>query len=245
MFRTAALAVLLCGISLSPALRADIYDDAVANPARPAEDRERDAGTQPAALMRFANVQPGQVVLDLFGGGGYFSELLAGVVGPTGEVFLHNNASYLGFAGADMVQRLAGNRLPVVAHVDAEVEALPIRSDTVDVIWISMAYHDAYWVSDGWPVTPERLFPSILRVLKPGGTVVVIDHHAPAGSGSVHAQDLHRIDVEFARADFEQHGFRFVGASSVLENPADPLTVNVFDPSIQGQTSRFVLTFTK
>ena len=241
----ALLSCLLFSLSLSAVSHADVYDDAVANPNRPAEDRERDASSKPAEVMRFAGVKAGDVVVDLFGGGGYNTELLAAVVGSSGKVYLHNNAGYVGFAGEAIGQRVAGGRLPNVQRMDAAGEVLPLLADEVDVIWISLAYHDAYWVNDGWTVTAETLFPSILRVLKPGGTVIVIDHHAPAGTGSTHAGDLHRIDAAFARQDVENHGFRFVSESPVLENPDDSLTVNVFDPSIQGNTSRFVYRFTK
>lgn len=240
--RFAALCLLLL---LSSTVSADVYDDAVANSNRPAADRERDPSSKPAEVLRFSGIKAGDTVVDLFGGGGYNTELLAAVVGTGGTVYLHNNASYVGFTGEAIAERVAGNRLTNVQRMDAEVEALPLQNDSVDVIWISMAYHDAYWVNDGWTVTADTLFPSILRVLKPGGSVLVIDHHAPAGTGSSNAGDLHRIDAAFARQDFESHGFRFVAESDLLENPDDPLDVNVFDAAIQGKTSRFVYRFTK
>lgn len=230
---------------LSNTVNADVYDDAVANPNRPAADRERDSSSKPAEVLRFSGIKAGDTVVDLFGGGGYNTELLAAVVGSAGTVYLHNNASYVGFTGDAITERVAGNRLTNVQRMDAEVELLPLESDSVDVIWISMAYHDAYWVNEGWTVTADTLFPSILRVLKPGGAVLVIDHHAPEGTGNSHAGDLHRIDAAFARQDFESHGFRFVAESELLENPDDPLDINVFDGAIQGKTSRFVYRFTK
>src|SRR5579864_982570 len=60
--------------------------DAVANPARPQADRDRDAARKPAEVLAFAGVKPGQKVLELIPGGGYFTRILSGAVGPSGHV---------------------------------------------------------------------------------------------------------------------------------------------------------------
>ena len=245
MKKIASLILLSSFLSLTSLASADVYDDAVANPARPEADRARDANTYPADLMRFAGVKAGDTVIDLFAGGGYNAELLAGVVGPGGKVYMHNNAGYRSFAGDAINARGAGTRLTNVEKLDAEIESLPLADNSVDVIWINMSYHDAYWVNDGWTVTADKFFPTVKRVLKPGGTLIVIDHNAPPGTGSSHAGDLHRIDAAFARQDFVSRGFRFVAGNDILANHEDPLNIGVFDPSIQGKTSRFVFKFTK
>ena len=82
-----------------------------------------------------------------------------------------------------------------------------------------------------------------LRVLKPGGVLAVVDHIAVTDSGSDAAQELHRIDPEFAKADIEGRGFELVGTLDALENSADPLDISVFDDEIRRNTSRFVYKF--
>lgn len=236
---------LILAVFLSSPVLADIYDDAVANPARPEADRERDVNSHPAALMRWAGVAAGNTVVDLFAGGGYNTELLAAVVGPEGKVYMHNNAGYRGFAGDAIAARGAGTRLTNVEPLDAEVESIPLADNSVDVIWVNMSYHDAYWVNDGWTVTADTFFPTVKRILKPGGSVIIIDHHAEPGSGSSAAGTLHRIDAAFARNDFTSRGFRFVSSNDILANHEDPLNIGVFDPAIQGKTSRFAYKFTK
>lgn len=239
------VALLLVSLLLFPLASADVYDDAVANPARPEADRERDMNTHPAALLRFAGVKAGDTVVDLFSGGGYNAELLAAIVGPAGKVYMHNNAGYRNFAGDAIAARGAGARLRNVEKLDAEIESVPLPDNSADVIWINMSYHDAYWVNEGWTVTADKFFPTVKRILKPGGAVIVIDHIAPIGSGSSLTSELHRIDPAFARTEFVTRGFRFVASSDMLANPNDPLDIGVFDPSIQGKTSRFVYKFTK
>jgi predicted methyltransferase len=56
---------------------------------------------------------------------------------------------------------------------------------------------------------------------------------------------LHRIDPAIVRRQVEAAGFRFAGESKVLNNPADPLNIPVFDPSIRGRTSQFAFKFVK
>jgi len=62
--------------------QAAAIDAAIANPNRTDADRERDARDQPAVTLALLDLERGDAALDLFGGGGYYSELLAGVVGP-------------------------------------------------------------------------------------------------------------------------------------------------------------------
>jgi predicted methyltransferase len=82
-------------------------------------------------------------------------------------------------------------------------------------------------------------------MLKPGGSYVIVDHAAPAGSGLQNTEDLHRIDPAAVRAEVEKAGFRFEGESKLLANPDDPKTAKIFDPAIKGKTDRFAYRFVK
>ena len=72
--------LLACLMLVAPSLQAaDIPDyiaKAVAAPERSDKDRERDARDKPAELLAFAGLKPGMKVADVFGGGGYWSEIL-------------------------------------------------------------------------------------------------------------------------------------------------------------------------
>jgi len=223
--------------------QADAIDDAVASPDRPAADRERDTNSHPAEVLHFFGVPTGGVALDLFAGGGYYSEILTRAMGPESTVYMHNNAAYLGFAGDAVNERLANGRLPHVVRYDRELDAIDLPDDSVDLVLMVMTYHDLYYETDGWDLDPDAFFAMVHRVLKPGGTLAVVDHAALPGTGAGAAQDLHRIDPAYAKADIEGHGFTFVASSPMLENPADPLDISVFDPVIRGKTSKFVYKF--
>ena len=73
-------------------------EKSIASPERTAADRERDQRDKPAEVMAFAGVKPGMVIADIFAAGGYYTELLAGVVGPSGKVLAINNLPYAAFS---------------------------------------------------------------------------------------------------------------------------------------------------
>ena len=234
----------ILALSLASLANADIFDDAVSKPSRPIDDHARDESFKPAAVLRFAGVKPGDTALDMFAGGGYFSELLSAVVGSSGKVYMQNNGAYISFSAEAIEARLAGNRLPNVQRLDAELDAMNVPDRSVDVILLSMAYHDVYYSADGWTVTPQTFYPALQRLLKPGGTILILDHLGEVGTGSSLGNTLHRIDPEFTKADFAAHGFDFVAESQVLHNADDDLSLSVFDPQIKGLTSKFVYKFT-
>lgn len=60
---------------------------AVLNSARPAADRSRDAARKPAECLALAALKPGDRIADMYPGGGYYSRLFSGAVGPQGRVY--------------------------------------------------------------------------------------------------------------------------------------------------------------
>ena len=222
---------------------------AIASPDRPADDREQDARRKPAELLGFAGVTPGMHVLDAFSAGGYYTELLSRVVGPTGEVIAYNNGAYARFAAKGIETRYANGRLPNVRQVTEEVDNLALPPDSLDLALFVMSYHDLYWrPADGsWPETdPMQLLTALHGAIKPGGVVVVQDHVASPGGDAIETVDkLHRIDPALVRRDFEAAGFVFDGESRMLAHPGDDHTKLVFDPSIRGATDQFVYRFRK
>ena len=116
--------------------------------------------------------------------------------------------------------------------------------EALDVVWTSQNFHDYpdEFMGKG---DPSALARDAFKILKPGGTFLVIDHRAKPGRGLADTDALHRIDPAEVRKIVEAAGFRFAGESKVLDNPADPLGVPVFDKSIRGRTSQFAYKFVK
>ena len=89
---------------------ADIYDAAVQHAGRSADDLKRDESEHPAELLRLTGIKSGMRVADVMAGGGYYSELLSYLVGPSGHVLLLNNTAYDQWSEGGWEKRLAGNR---------------------------------------------------------------------------------------------------------------------------------------
>ncbi len=236
------LAGFLIAAPLQPAEVPDNIAKAVAAPERSAKDRERDTREKPAELLAFAGVKPGMKVADVFGGGGYWTELLARAVGPTGSATLVNNEGYANFAKEDIQVRFADGRLKEVKQVVGKTAALGMGSGEYDLIMIFMGYHDLYWVDEkeGWPkIDADNFLKQLHAALKPGGKLLIVDHAAKEGTGSAAAQDLHRIDEDFTKKDFTSHGFLFEKAFTGYRNSTDDHSKMVFDAAIRGKTDRF------
>ena len=250
---SALLALLVAGCqqqSTPAAVEAsvDTYLAAVENPARSDADRARDPGRQPAAVLEFLGVTPGMSVLDLFSGGGYYSELAAYVVGDSGSVTSHSNEAYQGFVGDEFTNRHAGGRLPNVSVLMAENNELDLESDSFDAVLMMLTFHDLFFVApqQGWPkIDSERLLAEIYEGLRPGGVVGIVDHYAEAGAPKETGGTVHRIDPSIVIAEMEAAGFELAAKSDMLRNMDDDYSKIVFDPAVRGKTDRFVLKFEK
>ncbi len=219
----------------------------LADPGRPAEDVARDAARKPLELAAFAGIKAGDRVVDLIPGGGYFTFVFSGLVGPTGHVY----ATVPAPAKDYMAKKTAVIDAWAATHPNTSVVysagGFTPPDGPADLVWTAQNYHDLY-NPIGPAAGPPNLLPinkAIFAALKPGGVYLIVDHSAPAGSGTADTKTLHRIDEAVVRKDVEAAGFVFEGASDVLRNPADPRTALVFDPSIRGKTDQFVLKFRK
>jgi predicted methyltransferase len=246
--RTAAtvlLAFSLCAIPASaPAKKADAYAEALASPTRTDKDRAADAARKPAELLRFAKVKRGQKVADFIMGGGYVTRILSAAVGPKGKVYAYQPAEFIAFRAAygteqDDVAKGHANVVPVRPSLSAF--ALPERVDTIITV---QNFHDLY-LKPMPAGTADKAIAALYASLKPGGTLIVVDHVALPGTGIVAADTVHRIDPAFARAEIEKAGFRFDGALTAWQQRADPHTDNVFNPAIRGKTDQFAFRFRK
>jgi predicted methyltransferase len=249
------LSIFVCSwlASASPGLLAEpqsaAIDAALASPERPAADRDQDERRKARSVLEFSGIESGMTVLDAFSAGGYYTELLARLVGPAGKVIAYNNPPYAKFAEKGIAARYAGNRLPNVRQVTSTIEELELAPASLDAVIFVMSYHDLYWrPADGsWPPTdPALLLAKLHAALKPGGVIVVQDHVAAAGGDTAAVVDkLHRIDPAVVKADFAKAGFTLDGESDVLAHPDDAHTIMVFDEAIRGRTDQFLFRFRK
>lgn len=212
---------------------------ALADPAR-ADQQKDDARRKAGEVLTFAGVKPGWQVVDFIPGGGYWTRIFNGVVGPTGHVYalfpsVFNKAQ-------PRVDAINGFKL---ANASAGIDPAIITVDKpVDLVWTVENYHDV--PNDGrGEAGINAVNAAVFKALKPGGIYVVIDHVAPAGSGLADTDTLHRIDPAIVKKQVLAAGFQWVGESKALANPKDDHSLKVFDPKIRGFTDQFVYKFRK
>jgi predicted methyltransferase len=216
---------------------------AVADTGRPQPERDRDTMRHPADVLAFAGVKPGDKVGELLPGRGYFTHIFCRIVGE------HGHVTTLGFPPPpdrppppDMASGTQANAgcNNVTAVVAPLVEAtLP---GGLDVVWTSENYHDLN-NSRTSQADLAAFNRRIYAALKPGGVYMVEDHAANAGTTLAQSEPLHRIDPAIVRQQLEAAGFKYVGESTVLHNPADTRDAPPF--SMQGKSDKFLLKFRK
>jgi predicted methyltransferase len=222
---------------------------AVADAGRPAADKARDAGRKPAETLAFSGVKPGDKVAELIPARGYYTRMLSKIVGPSGHVYMlvppaRPNAR----PGAPDMMSMAKEITDSGAYSNVSVVELPSGGDSfglpepVDVVWTTDNYHDFHNAPNAdMAAFNKRVFDS----LKPGGIYFVVDHAGAAGTDATQTRTLHRIEPAAARKEIEAAGFKLVGESAILRNPADSHDKVIYDPSIRGKTDQFVLKFRK
>jgi len=246
LFAVAGLLISSLALDVSPAHAAmgssKAIAAAVADPARPADDRARDDLRKPAACLEFAGVHPGMTVAELFPGHGYFTRIFSRAVGSAGHVY------EVGPPPKDPSKPSPVKAIAADPHYGHNISVLtePIASfsvpQPVDLVWTSQNYHDLHNVPGLNVADFDR---AVYKALKPGGMFVVLDHVAAPGSGFSATSTLHRIDPEAVKKEVTSAGFQWVGESAVLHNPEDAHTAKVFDPSIRGKTDQFIFKFRK
>jgi len=213
---------------------------------RSEDDRALDGGRKADQVLSFFGIAPGMRVAELGAGGGYTSELLARVVGPSGVVYGQNNAFFLGrFAEKPWSERLAKPVMKNVVRADREFDdPLPPDAKNLDAVLFVLVYHDTVWLN----TDRERMNRAVFAALKPGGVYGIVDHSGRDGTGASETQTLHRIEERVVREEVTHAGFVLDAEASFLRNPSDPRDWNASPRAAgekRGTTDRFVLRFKK
>ena len=119
--------------------------------------------------INMAALRPGQQVLDLAGGTGDLTRLMAPLVGSSGQVVLADiNAAMLETGRRRLLDKgISGN----VSFVLANAEQLPFPDNRFDLATMAFGLRN---VTD-----KQRALDALFRVLKPGGRLLVLEFSRP------------------------------------------------------------------
>jgi predicted methyltransferase len=222
--------------------------DAVSAADRPAEDKALDPGRQPAQMLAFFGAAPGMKVADLWAGGGYTTELLARVVGPSGVVYSQEpifppDRKQIEDAWTARLARPALANVVAVHKSFTDPDFLPAPPDSLDLVVMNMNYHDLALQG----LDRDKVNRAVFRALKKGSVYGIVDHAAKSGSGA-ESLKLHRIDQTTLMEEVEKAGFRADAASAALRHPDDDRTWSTSPGTARekrGTSDRFMLRFVK
>ncbi len=135
--------------------------------------------------IELSGVRPGHKVLDIAGGTGDLSYRFTRLVGPEGQVVLADiNASMLKVGRDRLLDRGVGGNLQVA---QADAQNLPFPDNTFDCISIAFGLRN---VTD-----KDSALRAMLRVLKPGGRLLVLEFSKPGNTLLQKAYDTYSFRV--------------------------------------------------
>ena len=224
------------------------YAPILADAARPEADKKDDAARKPAEVLAFAQIRPGDTVLEMEAGRGWYSEILSSAIGTSGKLIVQYPPQF-NYGDAAFKARTDAGRLKNATITVTAFDQLQAQDGSVDkVLWI-LGPHEVYFTprnaQAGVLGDVKKTYAEIVRVLKPGGTFIAMDHAADAGAPTSIAQTAHRIDPAIVLASAKAAGLELVDKSDVLANPSDDRTKMVFDATVRRHTDQFLFRFRK
>jgi predicted methyltransferase len=222
----ASLALASCAPSprAVAAAEASLYADtsiaaAVDSPTRTEANRARDQFRHPRETLGFFGVEPDDTLVEIWPGGGWYTEILAPLVAERGVYYAA--APERGLAGA---RALAGKdaatygkmrfaNFPVRAAGDVRVP-----DGSADVVLTFRNVHN--WLMGEQPFADEA-FRQMFAMLKPGGVLGVVDHRLPESGDAERERTSGYVRVSTVRRLAEAAGFKLVAESEINANPLD------------------------
>jgi predicted methyltransferase len=204
---------------VSPALAA-----ALKAPNRTPANLARDRYRNPGPTLAFFGVKPTDTVVEIWPGGGWYSEILAPYLAARGTYYAATPAR-----GTERFQQFVATKpdaygkvkvatFPVLAAGGASGAGTPVPSGSADVVLTFRNVHN--WMMGDQPFA-DQAFRQAYAMLKPGGILGIVDHRLPERADTAREKSSGYLKVSTVRRLAENAGFRFVAASEVNANPKD------------------------
>lgn len=218
MLPIAALALAAPACHARPASDAALAK-VIAGPQRSAANRARDVYRHPQETLAFFAITPKQKVVELWPGAGWYSEILAPYLAAHGKLTL---ATPAGKANARVDAMIAASP-DLYAKVDRarfpfDGEGTKVPDASVDLV---LTFRNVHNWRFGGADKAQAAFNAIFAMLKPGGTLGVVEHRLPEAMASTLEEKSGYLKESTVIAYALDAGFKLAGASEINANPKD------------------------
>jgi predicted methyltransferase len=202
-----------------------ILHQAVESESRSAHDKARDVYRHPELSLNFWGLKPGDTVIDVAPGSGWWTDILAPYLAQTGGHYIAAEADVhdpkvsdesrkgrAAFEAKYLSKPVLYGNVSVVGFGARSGPLAPLAS--VDFVLVSRETHN--WVDNGFI---QKAFADFYAALKPGGILAIEDHRAPPGADP--AKDDGYIPEAYVVAQATRVGFSLAGRSEINANPKD------------------------
>ena len=216
-FRIAISAALAMVAAMASAKDVSPLDAAVAAPNRTPANIARDRYRHPAETLRFFGVQPNNSVVELWPGGGWYTEVLAPYLAASGTLHVvPPSGNYDQRIRAKIASDAIYTKVKVATFAGGQPLSIP--SGSADVVLTFRNVHS--WLGADNPIA-DQVFAEAFRVLKPGGTLGVEEHRMAEDADEARQSDTGYVKSSTVRRLAEEAGFQFAGSSEINANPKD------------------------
>jgi predicted methyltransferase len=203
-------------------------DSALAGPHRSDRNKARDQYRHPKETLAFFGLRRDMTVVEIWPGGGWYTEILAPVLKGKGRLYAaqygpHAIAEYQPKEDATLLDK--AKKYPDVFG-EVKFTALWSPGDlaiappgSADLVVTFRNVHN--WVNPDYKQDAAKLFGAFFTALKPGGVLGVVDHRWPDAKTEDPKAENGYVSQERVMALAKGAGFEFVGSSEVNRNPRD------------------------
>ena len=220
----ATVTAVVAGLA-APAVAGPI-EDAIAGSWRKPADKARDQYRHPAQTLKFFGVKPGQTVVEVSPGGGWYTEILAPAMkgnGKSGGKYIASLANPLASVNAARsVENFKTKYADKAIYGDIGIGTFGkgvadiVEPGSADVVLTFRNVHN--WHMGGWD---QEAFNAFFKALKPGGTLGVVEHRLPESRADADMKTSGYMKVSYVKMLAEKAGFTLAGSSEVNANPKD------------------------
>jgi len=188
---------------------------AVAAGSRTPANVQRDIYRHPAETLEFFGVKPGQTVFEFSPGGGWYSEILGPLLADKGVFYAAapSGKYYDMFAKKVSAEPAKYGKIKLVSWPLAEGTVSPGSVDTV------LTFRNVHNMVMGGKAS--ETFAAFYSMLKPGGTLGVVDHRLPEDRDSALEKSSGYLKASTVRKLAEDAGFVLEAQSEINANPKD------------------------